>query len=122
MQIKTDLVLFKDKVFAANTSFASSAVYVGDYTLGAISLQFEASATTINGAFTLEASCDPIGTTPVNWETIADSTATVSGDADGSVFYNISVIAFNYIRVVFTYDTASDEITMNGKLVAKGQN
>lgn len=122
MQIKTDLVIFNDKVFSANTSFQSEAFYVGDYTLAAISLQFEASATTINGAFTLEASCDPIGTTPVNWETIADSTATVSGDADGSVFYNISVIAFNYIRVVFTYDTASDEITMNGKLVAKGQN
>lgn len=122
MQIKTDLVLFKDKVFAANTSFASSAVYVGDYTLGAISLQFEATTTTINGAFTLESSCDPIGETPTNWETIADSTATISGDGDGTVFYNISEIGFNYIRVVFTYDTASDEITMNGKIVAKGQN
>lgn len=120
MQIKTDLVLFNAAVKTANTSFNSSAVYVGDYTGLAIQTNYS-TGTTINGAYTLEASCDPIGETPTTWTTVEDSSVAVTASASGTVFYNVSDVWFNYIRLVFTYDTTSGTQTITSRIVAKGQ-
>lgn len=59
-----------------------------------------------NGAFKLQASTDDNevsshqGTWPINWTDIPDSTATIT--VDGSVFYNVTDVMYNWVRIVYT--------------------
>lgn len=82
---------------------------------------------TPNGIIKLQASNDPetndtqINSTgqppaqgPVNWVDIADSTFTVS--ASGEVMWNVSDVAYNYVRVVYT-DSSGGSSTATMKLI-----
>lgn len=120
MQIKQDIVIFKDKAIAGNTSYESRAIYTGDVDLGSIQLKYVADAATVSGTFKLQASNDPTGTTPTTWSDIAGSSTTVTAQASGTVFYNIADIGYNYFKLVFTYSGTSNSQVINANVVLKG--
>lgn len=123
MLLKLDLQIFNGALQAANTDFTQGdPTWCGDYTSAAIQLQYEADATTITGSYLLQASCDPIGENPTNWDDIADSSVALSASASGSVFWNISNVNYNWIRVKFDQSGSSDAQTVTGRIVLKGQN
>lgn len=96
-----NIVFLKNKPM--NTNFVSSPLQLTDMFGYAIQLEW---SNTANGAFKLQASNDSSlvsshqGTWPVNWNDIANSTVTVT--TDGSVFWNVTDVMYNYVRVVFT--------------------
>lgn len=73
---------------------------------------------TPTGSFKLQGSCDPVPQAgspsitavipPVNWTDIASSTQMVA--AAGSIFYNVTDVLYNWVRVVYT-DTSSGSST-----------
>lgn len=106
---------------AEDADGASDWFWTGDATL--LNLQIEYSASdALAGAFTLEASNARIGTAqaeigPV--DTVEDSSITVSDDA-GTLQWNVAEVGFNWVRLKFTFNTASPEQEVTGRLVLKG--
>lgn len=82
---------------------------------------------TPTGSIKLQASNDPetndtvplSDAPPVNWADIANTSVNVS--AAGNTFYNVTDVAYNYVRVVYT-DTSSGASTATAKIIvnAKG--
>lgn len=80
---------------------------------------------TPTGAFKLQSSNDPYlnmlpaDQQPTNWTDIANSSFSVS--ASGSVFWNVSSVYYNWVRVVFTDGSSgTSTATATGTLNAKG--
>lgn len=102
-----------NKVFftakAMNTSFVSQAFQLENMFGYSIQIEWAGSA---NGSFKLQASTDNnlpthVGTWPVNWTDIPDSTATATGDC---AFYNVTDVMYNWVRLVYT-DASSGSST-----------
>lgn len=83
---------------------------------------------TPNGSIMIQASNDPETNdtmpnqnpqpAPSNWVTIQDSTFSVT--TSGETFYNVTDVAYNYVRIAYTdgsggTSTATMTITFNGK-------
>ena len=118
---KQDLVIFQNRAVAGNTSYESSPIYVGDVEDGSIQVKYVADAATVSGTFKLQASSDPAGETPTVWTDVTGSSTTVTTQASGTAFYNLSDIGYNWIKVVFTYSGTSNSQVVNGRAVLKGE-
>lgn len=118
--MKSDQIIFTNRAIAADTNYETPAIYVGDVKNCSIQLEYVANTTSINGTFKLQSSNDAAGSTPATWSDVADSSVTVTAQANGSMFYNVSNIGYNWIRLVFTFNTSSDSQVINAKAVLKG--
>jgi hypothetical protein len=116
-----NLVIFNNRLVAANSDYSSDAMWVGDYKLGSMQITYVATSLTVSGTFKLQSSDDPIGQTPTNWTDVDGSSEVITAEASDSIFYNISEIGFNWLRVVFTHSGTSAEQTVNGRAVFKTQ-
>lgn len=95
--------------------------WCGDATLVNIQLAYEAS-TNIAGAYTLQTSNSPIGTAQDDIEpqdTVPDSSFEITDD-EGSRSWNVADVGWNWMRIVFTFDTASPEQQASARIVLKG--
>lgn len=106
---------------SADTSYASSWFWTGDATTLNVQIEYT-SEDPIVGSWTLESSNAPIGTAQASIEpadTIEDSEFVIDDDT-GSRTWNVADVGFNWVRAVFTYDTASPAQTVSGRIVLKG--
>lgn len=111
---------------AMNANYTSSAVPLKNIYMYNISANVTGTPT---GTIKLQASNDPetndtmpLGVPqplPTNWADIANSTFTLT--ASGDTMWNVSQVAYNYVRVVYT-DTSggTSTATMNIVINAKG--
>lgn len=115
---KQDIPFIKNGTIAEDTDFQSTPIYCGDAQMFSIQLVYT-SVTSSAGTYSLQSSDDPAGETPTSWNAVEDSGFVVADDG-GRLFWNVSDVAYNWVRVVFVYDTASPEQDVNANVVLKG--
>tara|TARA_R110000868_G_scaffold311199_2_gene572284 strand:+ start:183 stop:560 length:378 start_codon:yes stop_codon:yes gene_type:complete len=108
----------------ADADFNFPQTYVGDYELGAIQLQYDGDGD-VTGTFSLEISVSPIGTEDPAFTPLLDAAGdpisdVVVSDGRGTLVWNVSVIGYTFIRVVFAFDTTSAAMTTITDVSFKG--
>lgn len=119
--MKSNVVNLLTNATMTGTATVNSAAISTDQLWG-VAIQAFWTGTSVTGTLKLQASCDsPMGQNvsegtfvPTNWTDITSSSSSVSGP--GNFMWNVSEIAYRYIRLTYTNATNTGSLSANACL------